>query len=751
MRTRLKPTALVGLLVAVSGILLSFTPFGQGLEENFGLSALFRLRGARPVPKDIAIIAIDQKSAERLDLSPNPLKWPRNLHAQIVNRLAASRASVVVFDVLFSDPTLDAEDALLEKAIRDARNVILCEHLRKEKIPISKENTFDQSVHMEKTVMPITRFADAAFGLAPFPLPRVPIRVSQCWTFKTTAGCRPTLPLLALQLFSLPVYDEFLLLLESVNPAHSGTLPRNADQIKSNGKAGEVSTAIKEIFDADPWMGKEMLKRLRQEQSVRNPERTRLLENLIKAFSSGDSIFLNFYGPPGTIPTIPFHRMIVSPGEIHNLPDLSGKAIFVGLSDPARAEQRDGFHTVYSGADGSQLNGVEIAATAFANLIEGTAVRPPSIMLFSIVCSAWGLILGFLCFFLSLYTAVAAIVVIISAYLVGSTILFKDTAIWMPLAIPVALQMPLALCSSFLLQHKWGKLERLHMRKAFGFFLPDKAIDGIIEDMKANRDLTHTNQTVYGAILCSDGTQYTTLSERLSPRDLSLFLNRYYEVVFKPVKANGGNISDIIGDSMLAVWAGVQPDRALRLSACNAALEIIKVVSDFNSSSGPHKLHTRIGIHYGQLLLGNIGGVDHFEYRPVGDVVNTASRIEGLNKLFGTQILASQEVLGEDSGFLTRKIGRVILPGKSNPVTVFELISPLESAQKKQKEKTIIFSDALSAFDDRLWNKAEILLSRYLELDAEDKPALFYLNQCQTLKKNPPEEMWNGTIIVSTK
>lgn len=738
-------------LLCFISLLLIVTALGPALEEALGLYVLFRIRGARPVPPHAVVVTLDQESAEAFNLPSNPLKWPRNIHADLIGHLIEQDASVIAFDVLFSDQSSEAGDELFAKAIAEAGNVVLCEHLRKDLIPISKGSSPYEPIHMERIIPPAEQFANSAAALAPFPLPKVPTRVSQFWTFKTESGSKPTLPFLAFQLFCLDVYGDFLQLLESVSPAHSATLPESAAAIQAAKTLGKVSIGIRGIFEENPWIAQRMLGELDEKASTFEPDKLKSLRALVRAYMSSDSVFLNFYGPPGTIPTIPLHRILNRDKENPGLPGLKGKAVFIGLSEVKRADQRDGFNTVFSKSDGTDLSGVEIAATAFSNLLEDMPVRPPSQAVLLGICTLWAFILGYTCLFASPLLSTAVTASLLLAYSSIASIFFARSGIWLPLAIPAIVEAPLAICAGLFWQHARTKKERQQMRKAFGFFLPDKAIDQIMNDMRAAGDIMQSHQTVFGTVLCTDGAQYTALSEQMTPKELRLFLNKYYGAIFHPVRTNGGTISDIIGDSMLAIWAGAYPDASLKKGACSAALDIVKTVKDFNRNSVPHHLHTRIGIHHGQLLLGNIGGGDHFEYRPVGDVVNTATRIENLNKHFGTQILASEEAISGCTGLLVRELGRFLLSGKTNPVTIFELIGPLENAGESRIRSTAVFSEALRAFERRMWNEAEALFREYLRIGGEDKPSLYYIDKCRIYRRDPPSEMWDGVVFFDTK
>ncbi|MEN6439890.1 MAG: adenylate/guanylate cyclase domain-containing protein [Syntrophobacter sp.] len=752
MHRHLVAATIAGLFLALFGLFCNLASFGPELEEDLGLRTLFRFRGPRPVPPNISIVTLDQESSDMLGLPVNPLRWPRNLHAALTESLFEKGASAIVFDILFNEPTSESTDEQLARAFRKAGNVILTEAIRREFIPVSMGPLLTGQLHVEKTVPPIEPLAESAAAVGPFPLPKVPMYVSQCWKFKTEAGCKPTMPFLVLQFSYLSVYREFFRLLESISPQSAAVLPENADKILAGKSVGKTAAAIRAIFEENPWIAEEMVTRLRRRQEVaRNSETVGMLLKSVRAYTGSDSMFLNFYGPPGSFPTISFHRFVGGQDDGHDVPDVSGKIVFVGVAEYKSTNQRDAFRTVFTRSDGTDLSGVEIAATAFANLLEDMPVRPVAPGVFLLVSSIWGLILGCTCFLLpvpasGLIVAFAALI-----YMTGASILFKIAGIWMPIAIPMVLQTPLAFLGGFAWQHVGVKKERQQIRRAFGFFLPDGVIDQIIDEMRASRKITHAGQTVFGTVLCSDGAQYTTLSERLSPSELNTFLNRYYETLLQPVKVRGGTVSDIIGDSMLAIWAKAHPDTGMKRGACEAALDIVGSLIEFNRTSEPYHLHTRMGLHYGQLLMGNIGGADHFEYRPVGDVVNTASRLEGLNKHLGTQILASEEVVGGLDGFVTRELGRFLLYGKSNPLRIYELICGLDKIQKHQVQQSLLFSEALRAFERRLWDEAEALFLEYMLVKGEDRAARFYVSKCHIFKRNSPSDLWDGVVSFDTK
>jgi adenylate cyclase len=149
-------------------------------------------------------------------------------------------------------------------------------------------------------------------------------------------------------------------------------------------------------------------------------------------------------------------------------------------------------------------------------------------------------------------------------------------------------------------------------------------------------------------------------------------------------------------------------------------------------------------------LLGSVGAIDHYEYRPVGEIVITATRMEGLNKYLGTRILVSEEVINQLSGLLTRKLGEFLLAGKSKPVVVHELLCQKGDCSEKQQIICAVFADALDAFIRQSWNEATEKFLQSIKC-GDDGPSRFYLGLCEHYKNNPPGESWDGIIRMGKK
>jgi adenylate cyclase len=742
----------LGFLTGFLGLVVCLTPFGLDLEESVGLEILFTLRGARQAPDDVMIVSIDDASADQLNLSHDPARWPRAHHARVVDNLADAGAAVIVFDIIFHEARSPEHDSLFAEAIRKAQNVVLFEYLKRETVPLTDwGGSPTRDLHIQTRVPPIPLLSQAALAIAPFPLPKVPVKVSQYWTFKRGAGDTPTLPAVAFQIFAFEVYDEFLRLLRRVSPSQAAHLPPHQDAIRA-ADIEKLMRALRTIFTEEPLTAQRMLMELQNARTPSPDMRTRqLLTSLIRMYQGADSRYLNFFGPSRTITTVPYYRVfqLREPSvAMHQQPDFTGKVVFVGLSERLRPEQKDGFYTVFSQPSGVDVSGVEIAATAFANLLEDRHIQPLHLPGYLATMMLWGVVLGVFCRLLPTTIAVVSAIGLGGVYLAAAYHQFQTTGMWYPLMLPLFVQLPFAVFGAVLWKYFDTNKERQNIKKLFGYYLPNKVVDQLVKNVA---DVKASNQLVYGTCLCTDAEQYTALAENMDPKELGGFINQYYEAVFGPVQQHGGIVSDVIGDSMLAIWAATHPDVVLRQRACLAALDIASAVRRFNQASETMQLPTRIGLHSGKMLLGHVGAITHYEYRAVGDIVNTTSRIQGLNKYLGTQILISEEVLSHLEGLLTRALGKFLFVGKSQPLVVYELIGRLEEVDQQQRSLCTDFAEAMDAYTRQSWDEAMERFDGCLKYYKEDGPSLFYMQLCEQYRENPPGESWNGVVRLMRK
>jgi adenylate cyclase len=220
-------------------------------------------------------------------------------------------------------------------------------------------------------------------------------------------------------------------------------------------------------------------------------------------------------------------------------------------------------------------------------------------------------------------------------------------------------------------QYRTARRVRANLNRAIRYYLPDRIASRLAE---APLDLQATDEEVYAVCMVTDAEGFTHIAEGMSSRTLKPFLNAYLTILFGAVERHGGIVTDTVGDGVTAVWPSPASDPAMAAKACAAALEIDRAVQAFNEVNDPMRLPTRIGLHAGRVTLGHVGGGGRFAYTVIGDAVNTASRIEQLNKELGTRILATGDMQSRVPDLACRSLGPFRLRGKADLVEVVEIL-----------------------------------------------------------------------------
>lgn len=732
----------LSLATSVLGLGFYLFPLGLNWEENFSLAWLFRSRGVLPAPHEVVLIGIDRASAQQLALPEKPEIWPRQIHAKTIEQLTMLGARCITFDVFFAHPKSAAEDNLLSESIRAAGNVILFGYLDRDVQPLHDPRGF-ASINIERLLYPLDDFTAVALAVAPFALPKIPVQVAQFWAFQSGAGALPTLPTATLQCFERDALPGFIDLMQTINPSLRDSLqsiiaaPRTPLGFTETIRSLRNQLAIAAITPAQVQQ--------HLATSTYTREQQRSITRLADLYLGPERRYLNFYGPPHTIRTIPYVELLKQPQKYAS--QIRGKAVFVGFSESKQPDQMDAFYTVYSRTDGLDLSGVEIAATAFANLLDQTTLRNPAPFAFVLLIIGFAILLGALNTLLPATAGLLSTAALLAAYVGTVTWLFNQHAYWLPLAIPLLVMSPFTIFSALLWRYRDTNRERKRIRQAFGYFLPTPVVDQMVS---RSGGMDYQGDELFGICLSTDAAQYTRLSETMTPKELGQFMNDYYSVLFAPVSRYQGTVSDVIGDAMLALWSSAQPDAARCRMACLAAVEMLVGIDQFNAQQSHAPLPTRLGLHAGDIYLGNVGAQQHFEYRAVGDIVNTSTRIEALNKQLGTRILASATVVAEQTELLLREVGEFMLAGKTRSITLYEIFPTLPPWDVKLQTLTCTFARALQYYRAQNIKQAMQCWEEILHMHPDDGPSRFYLAHCQQWLAHP-QNPWTPVIHMDRK
>ncbi len=708
-------TSMTGVVAALVGILVM--PFGHGLEERFGLSWLFLMRGQVSAPADAAVVSLDRRSAEELGLPAKPRDWPRRVFAHLIERLVELKASVVVLDLVLDRPREPADDAALAAAIAAAKRVVLFEFLDGNNRPVESGAAPAAVLNREQLRGPLPAFAEGAVGSAWFPLPKMP---TQFWTFRANPDVRPTLPVVAVQRYSLAAYPEWRALLSEAGMLGADALPADRSALEGAESLQQLILAVRDAFLADSGLA-ERASTLLEAKPLPDVERRRL-RALITLYSGPDSRYLNFYGPPGSVLTVPAYQVFGDTAAASEA--LAGRVVFVGLSDLHNSHEDD-FPTVFSRSDGVDIAGVEIAATAFANLLDDRLVQPAALWTELAWLGLFGCVIGLIARLLPAAVAVPAALLTAILLYSGAYIAFTRDQLWLPVSIPLLIQLPLGMFMGLLLQYRDARRARANISRGMQYYLPDKIARGFAE---APVDPSTLKEHVFAVCMVTDASRFTTLAEVMTPKELSAVLDQYFAILFGLVERHGGLVTDVVGDGTTSVWTTPRPERTARLNACRAALEISRAIDAFNQHNHPRTMPTRIGLNAGWAMVGNVGGSGRYVYSVVGDCVNTASRLESLNKQLGTRIIAAGALVEDLDEIVSRPLGQFQLCGKGEAMQLVELVGIAGEAERAGPPQ---FAAALAAFEQGRWREAGGHFARVLASDPGDGPARFYQTRCE--------------------
>lgn len=745
----------LGVLIGGSGAAFVSSSAGVAFEETLSLSWLFLIRGPIEPPPDVAVVTLDKRSAEALGLPPQPRRWPRAVQAQAIGALDRAGASAIAVDLILSERTNLAQDAALATAIAEAGRVVLFQQLerRRETLTIGAASLGD-ALWSERTHPPLPQFAAGAAAAAPFPLPKVGAGVRQFWAFKREAGDVPTLPAVTLQLHALDAYQQWINALEAEEVLAIGAVPFLASGLR--GSLAEVMTATRGVYrslsdlgeGAQAWTPESASGGRFAGKRQADPE---LVAAVAGLYGGPDSHYLNFYGPAGTIPVIPVARLL-SPGSGDSGEgklDLAGKAVFVGVAELDDPGQPDGFYSVFTRPDGVDLSGVEIAATAFANMLSGRAIKPAPAAASAALAGGLGLAAGVAAALLPALVVVPSAIAGASLYALAAQAAFSRSDLWLPLATPLLLQLPLALFLGVLGQYVLAQRQRRRMTQAISYYLPEKVAADLREGaVTAPGD---RGETVYATCLASDLENFTAIAEAMTPEAVARYLNAYFAAVAEPIKRHGADVLEFRADGIMCAWTATDSLEGSHARACGAAVDMMKAVGRFAAEEGGRPLPTRIGIHAGRIFVGHAGGGGRYAYSIIGDIANTASRIEGLNKLIGTSLLVSEEVAARLVGFVVRPVGRFRLRGKLSPIGVVEVIARRREAHEDTIRLCERFAAALAVYQAERWDEAAEAFAALAADHPADGPATFYLRRSRLLLEAPRGDAEPAVVRVDAK
>ncbi|MCL2879254.1 MAG: adenylate/guanylate cyclase domain-containing protein [Treponema sp.] len=400
----------------------------------------------------------------------------------------------------------------------------------------------------------------------------------------------------------------------------------------------------------------------------------------------------------------------------------------------------------------SEYVNVGTHAVVLDTILSESFIRPLGVW-WSIIIALAGAVL-FLCVTSLLTPILRATLGFLGAavILAASVLIFRFTGIFFgPLGIVLAILVSAVIRE--IVSYAGSDKERKFYLKAFATYTSEAVANEIARDPQllqlggTRRDMSAIFTDIQG---------FSTISEKLSPEELVSLLNRYLTAMSNVVLDEQGTIDKYEGDAIIAFFGAPleQADHALR--ACVSAVKMKQTEAELNTIiAEQHLSHTplltRIGINSGGMVAGNMGTDKKMNYTIMGDAVNLAARLEGVNKQYGTYLLASGDTIAQTGdSLLYRRLDRVRVVGKSEPVQLCNIIALAGEASAEQRNLVTTFNQALDYFEKRDWKKAGAGFKELLLLEGKG-PAQVYLKRCTQYITDPPEDAWDGVFNLTEK
>ncbi len=697
--------SLVIVFIAIIFYLMN-VPFLRFMElKTLDLRTLSR--GERCPGGNIVIAAIDEKSLSELGRWP----WPRATIAKLVDTLKEYGAKTVGMDIVFAEPA--DTDPILAESIKNAGNVTLgyffhtsekeIAHLNKEdaqkcanNIAYSKYQIVQFIGKPDESILPQACAAAANVG----PLSDAAENSGYFNCFPDSDGTIRWSPLVIK--FGGDFYP----------PLSISVLLQYMDWPMLTLKIADFGVEFIRIGDLD----------------IPTDESGRML--------------INYLGPAKTFP----HYSIADIISGRLKPALfKDKLVLVGATATGIYDMRvTPFGTTYPG--------IEIHATVIDNILRQAFLKRPGwIGIFDITAILFfGLILGIgLPKFRGAYGVFFSLLLLVT-YIMINRFIFSHYNIWLNLIYPVITILTVYLGIT-VYKYITEEREKKKIRGAFQYYLTPSVINEILKDPSK---LKLGGEKMNLTVLFSDIRGFTSVSEKLSPEELVHLLNEYLTAMTGVVFKYDGLLDKYMGDAIMAVFGAPLPQDDHPVSACRSALgmmdELRKLQKKWADESRP-VLDIGIGMNSGEMVVGNMGSDMRFDYTVMGDNVNLGSRLEGINKEYGTNIIISEYTYNEvKDKFLCRELDFVRVKGKELPVRIFELLGERGDVENR-KEFVELFEEGLVKYRQGKWDEAVTFFEEVLSVHQGDPPSELYIRRCRELKKNPPDGKWDGVYIMTKK
>jgi len=450
-----------------------------------------------------------------------------------------------------------------------------------------------------------------------------------------------------------------------------------------------------------------------------------------------------YRGAQGSFPYVSatdvLQRRLADPGL------LKDAIVLVGTTAP-------GLYDLRSTPVQKEYAGVEIHANLIAGILDQRFLQRPAFTLAAelVQLTLVGLIMAMVVPLLGAGAATLVTLSLLALAVGGNLALWMKANTVLPLAPVIVLILVLFLFNAahgFLVESS----TRRHLKRLFGQYVPPELVDEMSHDP---RSYSLAGERRSMTVLFSDVRGFTSISERLDPRDLSNLMNALLTPMTQIIHRNRGTIDKYMGDAIMAFWGAPVPEPDHARHAVIAALamqaQMAEIRKEFPKQGWP-EVYSGIGLATGEMNVGNMGSQFRMAYTVMGDAVNLGSRLEGLTKEYGVSIIVSEDTARLAPGFVYRELDRVRVKGRAQPVTIFEPIGAVETTPPERVDLVERHRQALEAYRAQDWDKAGNMFRQLLDQTGDTVLYELYLSRIIHFTEQPPIPDWDGVFSHTKK
>lgn len=444
---------------------------------------------------------------------------------------------------------------------------------------------------------------------------------------------------------------------------------------------------------------------------------------LVFPLDDDETFLINYFGRPYSFTSIPFYQVLNGDFEKNVF---ANKIVLLGATTYTL---HDEYLTPVS-MRGIGMPGVEIHANVLQTMMTESFLNNMPQFSKIVVMMFLVFVIGFFWLYLRIRYAIFLSLLVVLVYIFITWGAFAYGII-LSIVYPI-FGIILALIISLIMRYFTESREKIFIRKTFSRYLSEKVVDKIIDKPKLVK-LGGDRQNL--TVMFSDLGNFTSFSEKIEPEDLVEFMNDYLSEMTDIIFEQEGTLDKYEGDAIMAFWGAPVPSENDAILACKSAYYNLQKFNEMRKGWSLHtkKIGLRIGLNKGEMIVGNMGSEKRFDYTVIGDNVNLAARLEGVNKVYGTNICVSESVyLEARDEFVFRELDVIRVKGKKKPVRIYELVA-LRS-EHIDTEYIQLYQQGVENFRKKDWQGAKKYFNKVLKIKRNDRASEVFLERIDRLK-----------------